>query len=157
MWRTVLPVFLAALLGASGASALLNPHDESVPNRCLSCHTKVITPEDARQGNYFLLRDSIDGLCLICHLKQDCCTIGQSHSALPGYIGISHPSDLDARSISRASRPKTLPLQDDRITCATCHLHDRQKPKDYEMVRLVVIKDTGVDWTGLCHDCHENY
>jgi hypothetical protein len=153
----VVSAFFAVLLQAVCALAIMNPHDENVASRCLSCHTREMGLATATPGSPFLLRDSIDGLCLICHLKQDCCTIGQNHSAQPGYIGVSHPSDLDVRSIRRASRPKTLPLQNDRITCYTCHLHDRQKPADYKLVRLVRIKATGVDWSALCHDCHVEY
>jgi hypothetical protein len=54
-------------------------------------------------------------------------------------------------------RPKTLPIQNGRITCNTCHLHDRRKPVDFHLVRMVVIQDTGVDWTPLCRDCHDRY
>ena len=149
--------FFAVILQALFALALINPHDENAAGRCLSCHTREMVLATGAPGNPLLLRDSIDGLCLICHLRQDCCKTGQEHSALPGYIGHSHPSDLDVRSISRASRPKTLPLQNDRITCNTCHLHDRQKPDDYKLVRLAQIKATGVNWTALCHDCHGEY
>lgn len=157
MRHAVASALFAVLLCPIAVFAIDDPHDEVNPDRCLSCHSKLIGPEGARDGELYLLKDTIDGLCLICHLKEECCRTGQAHQALPGYIGHSHPSDLDVREVDRASRPQTLPLQRDRITCSTCHLHLRRKPADYKLVRMVTIKDTGVDWSALCADCHRDH
>jgi predicted CXXCH cytochrome family protein len=155
--RRATAALVPLLLWSTGAAALVDPHDDGNPSRCLSCHTRAITAEDARRGDLSLLKESIDEVCLICHLEKDCCVTGQRHEGRDISLGVTHPSDLDARSVPRTARPKTLPLQDGRITCATCHLHDRQKPADYKLVRMVRIKDTGIDWSPLCLDCHPTY
>jgi hypothetical protein len=72
------------------------------------------------------------------------------------FIGFSHPSDLEARTIRSDFMPKTLPLQDGKLTCNTCHFHRRPEGTDYKLVRLVEYTDNGVEWTILCRDCHSD-
>lgn len=148
---------LASLVSAVSARALVDPHNEGVPDRCQRCHVRVPTAEESRAEDYHLLGETIDATCLRCHVKTDCCTVGQRHMLKDGFIGISHESDVDVARVPAAMKPKTLPLQDRKITCNTCHFHDRQKPQDYKLVRLVAFKATGIDWTPLCADCHPSY
>ncbi len=155
MPRTILAVLLA--LTAMSAPAIVDPHDESDPQRCRSCHTQAIHDPDRREGEYHLLTASVDGVCLICHRKEECCRVGQEHLEKLFLGEHTHPSDLRVSRVGREHRPRTLPVHDGRITCNTCHLHDRGKPEDYKLVRLVISKRTGVDWTPLCHDCHDDY
>ena len=145
---------LALLLGASpGLAAVPDPHvDTADLSSCLLCHVPGF--EDASAGDYALLEDSIDAVCLRCHVKTECCTIGQKHLGV--FIGNSHPSDLDARDLKRESSPETLPLQDGRLTCNTCHFHRRPAGRDYKLVRLVEFTGDGVQWTTLCQDCHRD-
>ena len=98
----------------------------------------------------------MDGICLTCHIKEECCKPGLAH--LPKlHLGMkSHPSDIEARGIPQAYYPRTLPIHHGRITCRTCHLHTKEKPGGYKMLRLVTITNEGVDWTVLCQDCHKD-
>lgn len=149
----------ALVLAAFSAQALIDPHDEGDPRRCGSCHTPAIRTQPVRDGEYHLLTETVDGVCLVCHRKEECCRVGQEHQdrrLQPG-IGITHPSDLPVAEVPAAQRPRTLPVFGGRITCNTCHYHDRRRPADYKLVRLVVIRNTGVDWTHLCADCHDGY
>lgn len=157
MKRFLVLAFAAQVFAAQPAHAVADPHGGAGEARCLSCHSRVIQAEDARAGRFYFLRESIEGVCLICHVKEECCRIGQRHEGEPLWIGVSHPSDIPADEVKPTSRPKSLPLQDGKITCNTCHVHDRRKPVDYKLLRIVVVKDTGVDWTGLCADCHADY
>lgn len=140
------------LCGVPGAFAVANPHIDSSDNSsCLSCHVPGF--EAARPGEYTMLEATIDAVCLTCHVKTECCLVGQKH--MDGlFIGRSHASDLDAADIRREFRPKTLPLQDGRMTCNTCHYHRRPEGRDYKLVRLVDFTPEGVAWTRLCLDCH---
>jgi len=139
---------VAVLLTASPDSrALLNPHVK--PEPCGSCHTKVPTEDDGRVGDYFLLKDSIDDTCHICHEKT-CCKPGSLH-------GTSHPSNIDRWDWKKFRRPKTLPLHNGFITCNTCHVHTKPDGLSYKMVRIVKIDGKKIDWTGLCTDCHVDY
>jgi nitrate/TMAO reductase-like tetraheme cytochrome c subunit len=148
----------AALLALSGpAAGIVNPHDTAKPKFCLNCHTEAIYTKscDGNEG-YCLLAGSVDALCLICHLKEECCKPGLEHLTKL-HLGMrSHPSDVAARDIPPETFPSTLPLHRGRITCRTCHLHTQQNPGGYKMLRLVKITGQSVDWTALCRDCHKN-
>ena len=148
----------AVLAMFSDAFGMASPHDSDKPKFCLNCHTEEIYTKNCNENEgYCLLAGSVDGLCLTCHLKEDCCKPGLEH--LPRlYLGKhSHPTDIEARDIPRADFPKTLPLFQGRITCRTCHLHTAGKPDDYKMLRLVKISGKGVDWSVLCLDCHQDH
>jgi hypothetical protein len=140
---------VAFLLGlllvlASKSSSIINPHIK--PEPCDSCHTKIPSPED---NEFFLLKDSIDETCHVCHEKT-CCKPGSLH-------GANHPSNIRDWDWKVMKRPKTLPLFGGYITCSTCHLHSKPEGKSHKMVRIVKVDDTGIDWDGLCLDCHQNY
>ena len=122
---------------------LLNPHIK--PEPCGSCHTKIPGKEDYK---FFLLKDTIDETCHVCHEKV-CCKPGSLH-------GINHPSHIRNWDWKIMRRPKTLPLYDGYITCSTCHLHSKPDGPSYKMVRLVKIDGKRIDWTELCTDCHQN-
>lgn len=154
--RLIAPMILTVIL-ALPAAAIVNPHDQSDPDRCRSCHTPEINEVEPGGEEYYLLTDSIDDTCLICHKKEDCCVIGQEHQKKLLIGKNSHPSNIPAGDVARKHLPKTLPLQDDTITCSTCHEHNRRESGDYKLVRMVIVKETGIDWTPLCGDCHEDY
>jgi hypothetical protein len=141
---------------ASPATAVTNPHvDTADGSSCLFCHVKGFdTPEVSKSG-YTLLESTIDAVCLRCHTKNECCRIGQEHKGGLDIGANSHPSDIEGGDIKRASLPETLPLQGGKMTCNTCHFHRRPAGQDYKLVRLVSIKDTEIDWTALCQDCHK--
>ena len=156
MYRLLLG-FLILLGTGQLARAIMDPHDPDNPLRCRSCHTEAIHQERTDTTNYHLLTDTIDGVCLICHIESDCCVLGAEHQRQL-YLGKhSHASGQHVDDLPRAHRPNTLPLFNDLVTCNTCHYHDRNRPRDYKLVRLAVVSDTGVDWTPLCHDCHDEY
>jgi len=143
-----------ALVAGPAASAVTDPHlDTSDGSSCLFCHFPGF--QSAAPGEETLLEPTIDAVCLTCHVKTECCTIGQKHVD-PLFIGYSHPSDLDGADIRSTSRPKTLPLQNGRMTCNTCHFHRRPEGRDYKLVRLVDYTANGVEWTRLCQDCHSD-
>jgi len=143
--------FLLVMLraGVPTAVTIINPHEE--PASCGSCHAKVPTAQDAENGDYFLLAETIDGTCHICH-PYDCCRIG----ALTGH---NHPSNVDKWDVEKFTEPKTLPLFEGLITCNTCHYHRKNDVpgQDYKLVRQVEVKLDSVDWTRLCSDCHSDY
>lgn len=148
---------VALLLFAPAASAVINPHIDTADRiSCEMCHKKGFDPDKAGKGDYLLLEATIDAVCLRCHIKTECCLVGQRHSD-PLFIGVSHPSDLEASDVKRDSLPKTLPLHNDKITCNTCHSHRNGPEPGYKLVRIVEISDTGVVWAALCADCHEKY
>ncbi len=154
--RIVLCAFLVPLL-CSEASGIVNPHDTTKPKYCLNCHTEEIYTQNCEDdAGYCLLGGSVDGICLTCHLKEDCCRPGREH--LPSiYLGLkSHPTDVEVRDLPSAYYPKTLPIHRGRITCRTCHRHARERSGGYKMLRLVKITDRGVDWSVLCQDCHKD-
>lgn len=147
--RLKLIPLLAFLLGGASATsfALLNPHIK--PEPCGSCHTKVPTEEEGQMGEYFLLKETIDDTCHVCHEKT-CCKPGSLH-------GINHPSNIDDWDWKLFRRPKTLPLYGGFITCSTCHLHSVPDGDSFKMVRIVKIDGKKIDWTALCTDCHVGY
>jgi predicted CXXCH cytochrome family protein len=150
--RFALVAALVVLFGAGTARAATNPHIDTADNSsCLFCHREGF--EAADDGEPTLLKDSIDELCLTCHVKTECCAAGQKHMD-DLFIGYSHPSDLGGGDISERSVPKTLPLQDGRMTCNTCHYHRRPAGRDYKLVRLVDFSGDSVSWSRLCQDCH---
>ena len=154
-----LAVFCASgvLVKCSAAAEIVNPHDTAKPKFCLNCHTADIYLKNcnANEG-YCLLGGSVDGICLTCHIKEECCKPGLEH--LPKvFLGMkSHASDVETSRIPQAYYPKTLPIHHGRITCRTCHLHVLENPAGYKMLRLVKITSQGVDWTVLCQDCHKD-
>ncbi|MCL5885277.1 MAG: hypothetical protein M1377_08080 [Deltaproteobacteria bacterium] len=147
--RYLLLCVLAAcvLLTASPDSrAVLNPHIK--PEPCDSCHAKIPTEADGRVGDYFLIKESIDETCHVCH-ERTCCKPGSLH-------GINHPSNINKWDWKKFRRPKTLPLHNGFITCNTCHLHTIPDGPSYKMVRIVIADGKRIDWTGLCLDCHQD-
>ncbi|MBI5419695.1 MAG: hypothetical protein HZA60_06385 [Deltaproteobacteria bacterium] len=150
MSRPVVPCLLAVFFLACisiAAFGVLNPHIE--PPQCDSCHKKIPTEEEAAAGHYFLLKDTIDDTCHICHEKT-CCKPGSLH-------GINHPSNIKDWDRKYFRKPKTLPLHNGYITCNTCHLHRMPGGNQYKMVRIVKIDGKKIDWTDLCTDCHIGY
>ena len=146
-----------ALAAAPGrAGSVTYPHGNPRPEYCLSCHTEEVYRRDCDDPTGFcLLANSIDALCLLCHVKEDCCRTGQEHQARL-FIGEKcHASDVEVGHVRTAYRPRTLPTHNDRITCRTCHLHTRRTAGDYKMLRIVKRSGDDVDWSPLCADCHE--
>jgi len=153
-------LFLAAILFSipcAAAEEIADPHNTHMAD-CTKCHTSDIYTEDCHESDSFCLAaESVDNLCLTCHVKEDCCRLGQDHQSQLFLGENTHPSDIDVRDVSPAHLPKTLPIQDGRITCDTCHLHSRAGESDYKMLRLVKVEGEEVDWTALCADCHGEY
>lgn len=154
MPKIVLIAVMLVLAATPQALAVENPHIDTADNSsCLLCHVPGYETADTDAGDFALLEETIDALCLTCHIKTECCVIGQKH--MGGiFIGYSHPTDIDANRIQREYLPKTLPLQAGTMTCNTCHFHRRPEGQDYKLVRLVDFTDNGVEWTNLCQDCH---
>ena len=154
-WIVIAAFFLLA--AHADAAEVSSPHDTDEPKICLNCHTSDIYSKLCNESaGYCLLAGSVDGLCLTCHVKEECCKPGLEH--LPRlHLGMkNHPTDVTLGNVPPAYRPKTLPLHNGRITCHTCHLHRRDKQGGYKMLRLVNVTAKGVDWTPLCHDCHKD-
>jgi|GEM_PF-5727454 len=147
----LLAAALAAALSLPAAAVpargLLDPHIP--PEPCESCHTRTPTPDEARAGEYLLLRETIDATCQVCHEKT-CCRPGALHA-------MNHPSGVDTWDKSRFRRPATLPLYRGFITCSTCHLHSKPEGESYRMLRLVRRDGRRIDWSALCLDCHAEY
>ncbi len=159
LWALLGPVISVLLSSAlpSYAVETVDPHDTRITD-CTDCHTRDIYTEDCHQGDGFcLVAQSVDDLCLRCHMKEECCRLGQDHQAQLFLGERSHPSDVALRDVDPAHLPRTLPIQDGRITCRTCHLHSRAEETDYKMLRLVKWNADKPDMTVLCHDCHEEY
>jgi hypothetical protein len=162
MRNSVRPVlwglFISALLSFvpwAGAEETVNPHNTRITD-CTDCHSENIYTEDCHERDGFcLFAKSVDNLCLHCHVKEECCRLGQEHQSQIFLGERSHPSDIDVGDVSPAHLPQTLPIHDGRITCSTCHLHSRAEESDYKMLRLVKLDGDKVDWTVLCADCHE--
>ena len=154
----------AALMGAGallasfgGAGEIVNPHDTATPKFCLNCHTEEVYSKICNESeSYCLLGGSVDGICLTCHIKEDCCTPALRHLPKLHLGKLSHRSDIDASRIPEAYYPRTLPLHRGRITCNTCHLHTKAQTGGYKMLRLVKISGQSVDWAVLCQDCHKD-
>lgn len=140
-----------AILFSFTASAfgLLNPHIK--PEPCDSCHRKVPTEEEGQAGDFFLLKDTIDDTCHICH-EYSCCKPGSLHAP-----NRNHPSNIDRWDRTKFRRPKTLPLFNGYITCSTCHVHSKPVGPSYKLVRIVQVDGLKIDWTALCTDCHVDY
>lgn len=154
MSRVMLLAATLVLSGATIAGAATDPHQDTLDkSSCLFCHVAGFEAPEIAKSGYTLLESTIDAVCLRCHTKE-CCAVGQKHMD-ELFIGVSHPSDVEERDIQRESRPKTLPLQDGKMTCNTCHYHRRPPGKDYKLVRMIEFKSSGVDWTNLCLDCHK--
>jgi hypothetical protein len=138
------------LLGSAGTAAagILDPHRE--PARCFSCHRDVPEEGSVRAGDLALLAPTIDETCAICH-GAVCCEPAARHR--------NHPTSIDRWNDRNFRRPRTLPLFDGYITCATCHLHRyRDQPGNRLLLRIVKeLGDDKYDWTELCHDCHTDY
>lgn len=146
---------LAASLAGLDALAAVNPHTSTRPDYCANCHTEEIYTGNCDEvAGFCLLADSVDALCLICHVKEECCPLGQDHQAKL-YIGKNtHPSDVRTTDVNPDYFPKTLPVHKGTITCRTCHLHTREGQSGYKMLRIVERRKDGVDWSLLCADCH---
>lgn len=145
----LLMVFLVALaIHTVSAQENIDPHDND-PANCIRCHTRIPTPEEAADDEWFLVRDTIDGTCHLCH-PYDCCRI----NSLKGH---NHPSNVNRWDVEDFTEPRNLPLHQGLITCNTCHYHLRPSGEDHRMVRIVRITLRGVDWSALCLDCHVGY
>jgi len=145
-------------LGHPLAATVPYPHDSSIPNYCNNCHTGDVYSGDCNEiSGYCLLSGSIDEVCLLCHIKEDCCRLGlEGQEGV--FIGVrSHPSDIDENDVDPSFLPRSLPLHDGRITCRTCHLHSRTGADSYKMLRLVEVRGEQVNLAPLCADCHEDY
>lgn len=139
---------ILVLLWAATSRGLINPHVE--PANCESCHVKIPSQEEAERGDYFLLKETIDSTCHICH-EYTCCKVGSLHEKER-----NHPSNIDRWDRNKVAEPKTLPLFDGYITCSTCHYHRKPEGGDYKMIRILkknVLGDLR-NWEGLCVDCH---
>lgn len=148
----LLPLLLSLLLtvvSAPAARGVMNPHIE--PASCPSCHTKAPTAEETAAGDYFLIKETIDDTCHMCH-EYSCCKPGSLHEKKR-----NHPSNIDRWDRSKFREPKTLPLHSGFITCNTCHFHREAQGNSYKLVRIVKVNDKKVDWTELCVDCHVDY
>lgn len=159
IFAAVLAASLALAIAAPAAETVTNPHDTTKPDYCLDCHDESIYRHGCDDpAGFCLLADSVDGLCLLCHIAEDCCRTGQQHQSRL-YLGkMRHPSDIDVSRAKKAYLPKSLPIHNGRISCRTCHLHTRKTPRDYKMLRIVKLTGSDVDWSVLCADCHdENY
>jgi hypothetical protein len=162
--RLIRPVwaglFISALLFSApraDAEETADPHSTRITG-CTDCHTEEIYTEDCHESDGFcLIAKSVDDLCLHCHVKEECCRLGQEHQSQLFLGERSHPSDVDVRDVKPAHLPESLPIHDGRITCSTCHLHSRAEGFDYMMLRLVKLNGNEVDWSALCADCHEEY
>ena len=141
----------------AGAEEVIDPHETRITD-CTDCHTEDIYTEDCHEGDGFCLAaKSVDALCLHCHVKAECCRLGQEHQAQLFLGARTHPSDVDIGDVQPAHLPETLPIHNGRITCRTCHLHSRAENSDYMMLRLVKLNGDKADWSGLCADCHDEY
>jgi len=140
---------LGARAGHAGSIEMTDPHAE--PSKCGSCHSRNPTEEDVRSGELYLLADTIDDTCHICH-PYDCCRL----FSLKGH---NHPSHVGKWDVENFTKPETLPLYEGMITCNTCHYHRRADVPGlgYKMVRLVEVESDRIDWTRLCIDCHVGY
>jgi len=138
---------LVAFAAASSPRAGDNPHVE--PAACPSCHTKAPTVEQGQAGDYYLVKDTIDDTCHVCH-EYGCCKPGSLH-------GGNHPSNINSWDRNLFRRPRTLPLYDGYITCDTCHFHREAQGNVYKLVRIVKVDGQKANWTDLCRDCHVDY
>ena len=152
-------LFLALGGFPSQAKTVPYPHDSSRPGYCLDCHTEEVYRGNCDDPSGFCLLDgTVDGLCLHCHVREDCCRVGQEHQAKLFLGQKSHGSDVEVGRVRVGYRPRTLPVHKDKITCRTCHLHTKAATGDYKMLRIVQRNGENVDWSVLCRDCHEkNY
>ena len=140
-WQGFLLIFLLSI-SVMGAD-LINPHVN--PEPCLTCHTKIPTDDEAQDGKYFCIKETIDATCGICHLTH-----------LEG--GLNHPSDIEDWDHNLVADPITLPLYNGKITCCTCHLHLLSDELSVYLLRKVKTDDQGqLDWSDLCRDCHIGY
>ncbi len=137
---------LALAAAAASARAVANPHVE--PAACPSCHTKTPTAAEGDAGNYYLVKDTIDDTCQVCH-PYGCCTV----DSLPGN---NHPSNINSWDRHLFTKPKTLPLFDGYITCDTCHFYREAQGSPFRLVRIVKVEGDRIDWEGLCVDCHQD-
>jgi hypothetical protein len=124
------------------APVTCNPHTSADRESCLSCHTVIPVADDAACGVFRLTRDTVDETCRCCH-RQVVCALGPDR--------VEHLSDAETWN---CQGPKTLPLNDGRITCTTCHYRMKPEGGDYKMVRNVALVDGKPDFTKFCADCH---
>lgn len=138
-------LFVAALF-ATSAFAADSPHASM--DACPACHTAIPSPEDVRAMEYRLTRATIDETCKSCH-PDAACALGLGR--------VVHPSGIDTWDPAVCDGPKSLPLFEGRIGCATCHFHLKPVGDDFKMVRNVTFYDGQPEFTRLCADCHEDY
>jgi hypothetical protein len=160
IWPVTGGMLVCALLFSgpwANAEDTVDPHETRITG-CTDCHTEDIYTEDCHENDGFcLIAKSVDDLCLHCHVKAECCRLGQEHQSQLFLGAGNHPSDVDISDVDPAHLPETLPIHDGRITCRTCHLHSRAEESDYKMLRLVKLDGKKVDWSVLCLDCHDDY
>lgn len=139
-------IWALLLLPTTVWAADINPHLDD--NFCLACHSKVPTRLEAQSGHSFLLGDTIDETCGLCHRVL----VDQSRHTLTG-----HPTGI--KTATAQSPPSTLPLSDGYITCKTCHrcIADGTGPT-FAMLRT---GQSGLSMdeerTALCRQCHQGY
>jgi hypothetical protein len=141
-----IPLLFVAVLFAIPAFAAENPHASM--DACPACHTAIPSPEDALTGEFRLTRSTIDETCKSCH-PDTACALGLGR--------VVHPSGIRSWDPAVCDGPKTLPLYEGKIGCATCHYHLKPVGEDFKMVRNVTFFDGQPEFTGLCSDCHEDY
>lgn len=128
------------------ASALDNPHESM--DACPACHSAIPSLEDAEAREFRLLQGTIDATCKACHADFTCAL---------GLGKVVHPSGIEEWDRVVCDGPKTLPLHEGKITCATCHYHLKPVGADFKMVRKATFYEGNVDLTAFCGDCHEDY
>ncbi|HEY5997392.1 MAG TPA: hypothetical protein VIU29_10245 [Candidatus Deferrimicrobiaceae bacterium] len=140
------PLLFVAALFATPVFAAVNPHISM--DACPACHTAIPSPEDVLVEEFRLTRPTIDETCRTCH-PVTACALG---------LGlVVHPSGIRTWNTAVCNGPKSLPLYEGKIGCATCHFHLKPVGEDFKMVRNVTFLDGQPEFTRLCADCHEDY
>lgn len=135
---------LLLLPGTTRANGI-NPHFGE--GGCLACHSKTPSTLEAQAGQYFLLRESIEETCGICHELSN----GQGSHTIT-----SHPTGI--RLTRAQSQPSTLPLSAGYITCKTCHhCIARETDPTFALLRISINGPLDDERTELCKQCHEGY
>ena len=154
--RSIALLVCAISFPAVGALAAEFPHGGDSADYCAHCHTEEIFNSNCDEmAGYCLQAGTVEEVCLLCHLKENCCRPGMEHQEKLFIGERTHPSDVDADGVKEAYLPSSLPTHQDRITCRTCHLHGREGGPGYKMLRIVEVRGKEVDVTVLCADCHD--
>ncbi|MFC1591038.1 cytochrome c3 family protein [Thermodesulfobacteriota bacterium] len=85
-------------------------------HRCTLCHH----PHKA-ENRFFLLKDSAGLICLECHAKQT-----ESHPAQADHLTMLPEAIRESRPDFFKNDGGVLPLQEDHLTCLTCHVTHRR-------------------------------